>query len=127
MCHVCLNRLGGATAVGLRHPTSTTQSLQGYRSALLPFRRAVIPIFQLSEVDCGFVIWVRAQRFAESVQQQLEQSLTAYIQLLIEIRNAGYQDLLVTSATLPTIMDGQLNGKVSHLRREVKAYDSELI
>jgi hypothetical protein len=113
--------VGGATAVGLRHPTSKTQALKVYRDSLLPYRPNIIPVFQLGEVDCGFVIWVRAQRHGESVRQQLEESLAAYLAFLIEIRDAGYRDLLVTSATLPTILDGQLDGEVAHLRREVLA------
>lgn len=113
--------VGGATAVGLRHPKSKTQALNIYRNSLLPYRHNVVPVFQLGEVDCGFVIWVRAQRHGESVRQQLEESLAAYLSFLIEIRDAGYRNLLVTSAMLPTIIDGQLDGEVANLRREVKA------
>jgi len=113
--------VGGATAVGLRHPTSQTQALQVYRDQLLPCRPDKLPIFQLGEVDCGFVIWVRAQRYGESVSQQLSASLEAYGGFLAEMMAAGYGDIIVTSAMLPTIRDGQLDGEVSHLRREVKA------
>lgn len=118
-CHFTL--VGGATAIGLRHPKSKTQALAVYREVLLPFRPNVIPVFQLGEVDCGFVIWVRAQRYAESVSEQLDQSLRAYVSFLRDIRDAGYGALIVTPAVLPTIRDGQLDGEVSHLRREVQA------
>lgn len=113
--------VGGATAVGLRHPTSKTQALLAYRQELLPFRANTIPIFQLGEVDCGFVIWVRSQRYGETVAMQFEQSLGAYGVFLREIRDAGHANLIVTSATLPTLRDGQLDGEVAHLRREVRA------
>lgn len=112
--------VGGATAVGLRHPTAKTQALVKYRECLLPFRPDVIPVFQLGEVDCGFVIWLRAQRYGESIDQQFEASIHAYRGFLKEVKNAGYSPL-VTSATLPTIRDGDLDGEVSLLRHEVRA------
>lgn len=116
-----VEEVGGATAVGLRHPTSKTQALLRFRECLLPFDPHTVPVFQLGEVDCGFVIWVRAQRHNESVAQQLAESLLAYRNFLLEMRDAGYERLIVTSAMLPTLKDGALDGEVAHLRREVKA------
>lgn len=115
-----VDEVGGATAVGLRHPTSKTQALVRYRECLLPFRPNVTPVFQLGEVDCGFVIWVRAQRYGESVDEQLETSIRAYRGFLNEIKAVGYSPI-VTSATLPTLRDGVLDGQVSLLRHEVRA------
>jgi hypothetical protein len=116
--------VGGATAVGLRHPTSKTQALARFREKLLPWRAGVIPVFQLGEVDCGFVIWLRAQRYGESIEEQTEQSLAAYLGFLLEMRDAGYRELIVTSATPPTIREGDF-GEVAHLRREVTATYAE--
>lgn len=116
-----IEEVGGATAVGLRHPTSKTQALVVYRERLSAFDPCVVPVFQLGEVDCGFVIWVRAQRYGESVQDQLNASLKAYASFLVDIRDQGYRDLVVTSATLPTIRDNQLSGEVALLRAEVAA------
>lgn len=113
--------VGGATAIGLRHPTSQTQALEVYRAELVPHRSAVVPIFQLGEVDCGFVVWLRSRRYGESVDLQVEQSIEAYARFLAELSSKGYRDILVTSAVLPTIRDGQLDGHVAHLRREVEA------
>ena len=44
-----------------------------------------------------------------------------YVAFLSDMAEAGYRDLIVTSATLPTIRDGQLEGEVAHLRRSVTA------
>ncbi|WBQ16845.1 SGNH/GDSL hydrolase family protein [Sphingobium yanoikuyae] len=116
----------GATAVGLRHPKSKTQALQRFRDVLLPFRPDCIPVFQIGEVDCGFVIWVRAQRHGESVQQQLDASLAAYLNFLSEMQSAGYCRQIVTSATLPTIDDNPATmGEVHILRQEVQATQRE--
>lgn len=92
-----------------------------FRSKLADLPASDIPVFQLGEVDCGFVIWVRAQRYGESVQQQLAESLAAYRTFLCSVRDQGFARLIVTSATLPTIYDGQLDGEVAHLRRKVRA------
>ena len=116
-----VEQVGGATAVGLRHPFSQTQALPIFQERLTPLDPQVTPVFQLGEVDCGFVIWVRAQRHGESVLEQLDASLEAYQGFLLWARNFGYRDVVVSSATLPTIRDGQLEGEVSHLRHEVKA------
>src|SRR5208282_5950221 len=67
--------VGGATAVGLRHPKSKTQALLRYHECLQPFRDEVIPVFQLGEVDCGFVIWHRAEKYGEGVERQLNASI----------------------------------------------------
>lgn len=120
-----LEEVGGATAVGLRHPTSKTQALALFRDRLLPFDGDRVPVFQLGEVDCGFLIWSRAQRFGESVSMQLEASLAAYQAFLREVRDNGHHRLIVSSATLPTIRDGQLDGEIALLRREVTASQRE--
>lgn len=114
--------VGGATAVGLRHPTSKTNALQTYRDALRTRVEGVIPVFQLGEVDCGFVIWYRAKKYKEPVHFQLAHSIHAYTDFLMRVRDdMQYPHLLVSSATLPTIKDGQLDGEVAHLRSEVRA------
>jgi hypothetical protein len=113
--------VGGATAVGLRHPTSRTQALVHFRKCLLPYNRKYLPVFQLGEVDTGFLSWLRAQEYGESVHHQIDQSIIAYRNFLREMKNAGYDDLIVTSATPPTIRDGDSRGEVHYLRREVRA------
>lgn len=117
--------IGGATAIGLRHPTSRTQALVEFRRLLLPFNPAIMPIFQLGEVDCGFVAWHRAQQYGESVDAQIAAAIDAYVAFVTEMAEAGYHDLIVTSAILPTIRDGQLEGEVAHLRRTVTATQIE--
>ncbi len=113
--------VGGATAVGLRHPTSKTQALAKFRSVLLPCRRDVIPVFQLGEVDCGFVIWHRAKKYNESINEQLDASIEAYVLFINELRTAGYKTIIVTSAVLPTIGDGGFQGEVALLRKDINA------
>lgn len=116
-----VKKVGGATAVGLRNPNSHTDALAKFRAVLLPARRDCIPIIQLGEVDCGFVIWYRAAKFGESVETQMDESLAAYFSFVDGLRREGYPTIVVTAPILPTIRDGQDWGEVANARREVTA------
>jgi hypothetical protein len=113
--------VGGATAVGLRHPNSITNALNIFREALLPAKPNVIPVIHLGEVDCGFVIWYRAQKHNETIAHQLRESIAAYFAFVDELRANGYSRIVVTGAILPTIRDEQSWGEVANARREVSA------
>lgn len=113
--------IGGATAVGLRNPNSLTNAVKIFTNALLPFNDKKIPVIQLGEVDCGFVIWYRSKKYNESVDTQFKQSIAAYLEFVTHLRNAGYKTIVMTSATLPTILDGYQWGDVANARREVTA------
>lgn len=112
--------VGGATAVGMRNPNSQTQALHVFREALQPRRDDVIPVIHLGEVDCGFVIWYRAQKYAESVETQFAQSIDALADFIDQLL-PDYPLLVLTGATLPTIRDGDSQSIVANLRREVTA------
>jgi len=111
----------GATAVGLRNPNSATNALQTFREALGKLDPGTILVVHLGEVDCGFVIWYRAQKYGEPVQRQVEESLDAYFSFVDDALAAGISRIIVTGATLPTIRDGQNWGDVANARREVTA------
>lgn len=113
--------VGGATAVGLRNPNSFSDALSRFRAEILPVRSDSIPVIQLGEVDCGFVIWYRAAKYGESIEQQMNDSLAAYFAFVDELRHHGYAQLVVTAPVLPTIRDGQDWGEVANARREVTA------
>lgn len=109
----------GATAVGLRNPKSASQALVAFREALQSAAPDSIVIVQLGEVDCGFVIWYRAQKYGESVEQQMRESIDAYFEFIDDARARGFERIIITGATLPTIRDGQDWGEVADARREV--------
>lgn len=114
--------IGGATAVGLRNPnTSQTNAIGHYKDALIPLRTGISPVIHLGEVDCGYLIWYRAQKFDEPVDLQMSQSLQAYFEFVDTLKNAGYPEIVVTGASLPTIRDGTDWGQIQNLRREVTA------
>lgn len=113
--------VGGATASGLANPNSTTNALALFKAALLPVRARTVPVIQLGEVDCGFVIWWRAAKYGEPVADQLNKAVASYFDLVDHLIESGYPTVVVTSATLPTIRDGVRLGEVAHRRREVTA------
>jgi hypothetical protein len=110
----------GATAVGLRNPNSVTNALSEYRyaSAIHPLSTHVL--IHLGEVDCGFVMWWRRQKYKESIEQQVQDSLSAYRCFVSELKNLGFERICITGASLPTIRDGIDFGDVSNKRSEVK-------
>ncbi|CAO3421442.1 hypothetical protein [Azospirillum doebereinerae] len=109
----------GATAVGLRNPESRTQAIACFQKALLPVLPGVVPVIQLGEVDCGFVIWWRAQTHGECVEAQLAASVAAYAAFVDSLLGAGYGRVVVTGAVPPTIRDGQTWGRVARARHAV--------
>ncbi|AWB08114.1 hypothetical protein A6A40_24080 (plasmid) [Azospirillum humicireducens] len=111
----------GATAVGLRNPESHTQAIAHFQKALLPVLPGVMPVIQLGEVDCGFVIWWRAQTLGESVDAQLAASIEAYACFIDTLIDAGYSRVVVTGAVPPTIPDNHRQGAVARARHTVSA------
>lgn len=111
----------GATSIGLRNPESQTHAVVRFKEALLPARPDAIPVIQLGEVDCGFVIWWRTQKHGDCVERQLEESAAAYSTFVDELLAGGYPTLVLTGAVLPTIRDGQTWGQVARARHEVTA------
>ncbi len=111
----------GATAVGLRNPNSKTDAMAQFRAGLLPKPDDAIPVFQLGEVDCGFVIWYRARKYGEAIERQVQQSIAAYFDFVDALVAGGYPHVVVTGAVVPTIRDGLDWGEVANARREVTA------
>ncbi|OYD81040.1 hypothetical protein [Azospirillum brasilense] len=111
----------GATSIGLRNPESQTHAVALFKEALLPALADAIPVIQLGEVDCGFVIWWRAQKHGDCVERQLADSVAACAAFVDDLLDAGYPTLVLTGAVLPTIRDGQSRGKVARARHEVTA------
>jgi len=111
----------GATAVGLRNPNAKTDALKRFSEYLADWPPETIVVIHLGEVDCGFVIWYRAAKYHDSIERQVNESITAYFGFVDSLAARGYRRVIVTGATLPTIADGQYSGEVANARREVTA------
>ncbi len=82
-------------------------------------------LLQLGEVDCGFVIWYYAEKYMVSIDEQLKRTLANYFEFIREIESKGFHNIIVLSAPLPTIVDGQDWGEIANARKEVKASQKE--
>lgn len=113
--------VGGATAQGMVNPNSKTKALLIFKKYLEKINRQSWILIQLGEVDCGFVIWYRAEKYGLTIEKQMETSLTNYFSFLKDLRSKGFKNIVILGAILPTIKDNQDWGKVANLRKEIKA------
>ena len=112
--------LGGATASGVENPNSKTQSRSIFGAWLKRARPWHGVLVQLGEVDCGFVIWYRAERHGISISEQLEMTLDSYAAFIESIGEMSFRRVTVLSAPLPTIGDSPTEwGEVANLRKAV--------
>jgi hypothetical protein len=117
--------VGGATAVGMRNPNAKTNAIGRYREWIGERSRDAIVVMHLGEVDCGFVIWYRAAKYDERVQAQARQSVEAYFEFVDELLGAGFRNIVITGATLPTITDDDQLGEVVEKRSSITATQRE--
>lgn len=113
----------GATNMGLANPHSQTQAMpifMDYLNKVAPKDRVV---FCLGEVDCGFVIWYRADKHGTSVQEQFDLSLNNYFGLIdVYLEKIPPANVIVCSVPLPTISDHHLvKGEVANKRLGISA------
>jgi hypothetical protein len=127
--HFDVYYVSGATAQGAVNPKSKTKALSIFKKRLNkinPNDYDYIAIM-LGEVDCGFVIWYRSEKYSISVEEQLNLSVNNLFEF---IRNEVLlkfkpKQVIVMGSVLPTIRDGQNYGKIARLRSSVKATQLE--
>lgn len=108
----------GATASGLENPNSFTQAAEKFKDFIFKYPKSSEIIFQLGEVDCGILIWLKAKKSNISIDQQIKISLEAYESFLNKLIAKGYKNIVITSATLPTINDTDAIGEIISIRRQ---------
>lgn len=116
----------GATASGLENPNTKTQAYPIFKEALAQAKAksgADTVIVMLGEVDTGFVIWYRAQKYQESVSAMATRAISSYSKFLLEV--AAQARVICISTPLPTIQDGNDWGEIANARREVTATQRE--
>ncbi len=111
----------GATVTGLANPNSQTQAYPIFQEYLQSISTQDDLLFCLGEVDCGFVIWYRAEKYGEDIESQMTLAIQRYSSLIKEALEMGFRHITVCSAPLPTILDGQDWGEVANKRKEVTA------
>lgn len=111
----------GATATGLTNPNSQTNAWQQFKNYLSnEVEKDDFVVFQLGEVDCGFAIWYRAEKYNISIDKQMTMAVENYSALISHSMNVVGKNVIICSAVLPTIKDHKSLGEVANLRKEVK-------
>jgi hypothetical protein len=123
--HFCV--VQGATNMGLANPHSQTKAMPIFLDYLTKIPRGEYAIFCLGEVDCGFVIWYRADKYGTPVREQFDLSLTNYFGLIeTYLSHLAPENVIVCSVPLPTIPDHQLvKGEVANKRLSITATQKE--
>ncbi len=111
----------GATAMGIPNPASKTQAGPIFNEYLKKVSLEDHILTCMGEVDCGFVIWYRSKKYNEPISKQFSLAMSNYTDFLNRLRQEGRRNIIVCSAPLPTIKDGENWGEVASLRNEVKA------
>lgn len=119
----------GATAQGAVNPESKTKALSKFRNKIkrIDSNNYDYIAIMLGEVDCGFVIWYRSEKYSIPVEEQLKLStnnLFEFIQDEVLLKFKPKQ-VVVMGSVLPTIKDGQDWGEIAHLRSSIKATQLE--
>jgi hypothetical protein len=94
----------GGTATGILNPHSKSECLKRLSTRLSYAPRWQQVCIQLGEMDCGHLIWNRAERHGLSVDQQLCLTLDSYTMFIQRVIEEG-RWVLVLSAPLPAIND----------------------
>lgn len=110
----------GATVVGLRNPNSCTNAINIFRDSLENQPIDSYVLIHLGEVDCGFVMWWRAEKHGEPIDMQFQESIVGYKEFLNELLAKGFSRLCIAGASLPTILDGIELGAVANKRSEIR-------
>jgi hypothetical protein len=114
----------GATASGIRNPNSRTEALPRFRRALRWTRPWQTVVAMLGEVDCGYVIWLRAGDGDPT--PALEEAIGRYCEFLAREVAPAARELLVVSAPLPTLPDDASTwGEVARRRADVQRTQAE--
>jgi hypothetical protein len=115
----------GATAQGATNPNSKTKALSIYRKTLKKKKNKNYDYFgiMLGEVDCGFVIWYRAEKYNETIQEQIMLAVGNLEEFLKKDVEKYFPNdkIVVVGATLPTIKDNTDKRFLSGARSEVNA------
>ena len=119
-----VNIISGATAQGAVNPNNKSHSLKIIRNQLKNINRDDYDyvMIMLGEVDCGFVIWYRAEKHNISIDDQLNTSVTNLFKFVNdELYMFNQNNIIILGANLPTIKDNTNKNFLSGARSEVNA------
>jgi hypothetical protein len=115
--------VGGATAQGAVNPNSTTNALSIFKQKLNNIKHDNFKyiIINLGEVDCGFVIWYRKDKYNIGIEDQLKittDNLFNFINLEI-LPHFEFSKIIINGSVLPTIKDNTDKKYLTGARSEI--------
>ena len=121
--HFEVVKVGGATAQGAVNPNSTTNALSIFTQKLNNIKHDNFKyiIINLGEVDCGFVIWYRKNKYNIGIEDQLKittDNLFNFINLEI-LPHFECSKIIINGSVLPTIKDNTDKNYLSGARSEI--------
>lgn len=121
--------VGGATAQGAVNPNNQTNSLVEFKKQLQEVKKENCShiAIMLGEVDCGFVIWVRAKRHNISIDEQLNNSVDNLFRFIEEevLPFFKAEQVILLGSVLPTIKDNTAKKFLKGARSEVENSQQE--
>ncbi len=114
--------VGGATVSGLENPNSKTQALPLFMAKFEQIEPD-ITVLQLGEVDTGFVIWYRAEKYQAPVVEMMDKAISNYKNLIVDLSQKS--QVVCISTPLPTIKDDQTWGEIANARKDIVATQKE--
>lgn len=105
----------GATAYGLGKERSSTNVRSMFEKQLARLKGGGCVLLCLGEVDASFLIWFLAEKKNTSIEVMFAESINRYREFLL-LAKPRVKNLIVCSAPLPTIKDGQKHPKELLLR-----------
>ena len=117
--------VNGATAQGVVNPNSRTDALNHFRKTLKEIKPAEFDyvIINLGEVDCGFVMWFRANKHNISIDEQMTLSTTNLFNFvkdeLLPLFDAS--KIIINGSVFPVITDNTNTKFLCGARKQVTA------
>lgn len=119
-----VNSVRGATAMGITNPNLKTNAMQIFDRLLSKAQKRRSLLFCLGEVDCGFLIWLQANKYQTSELELLDKAINSYTSFILKYKREG-QRVFVLSAPLPTINDNTPQGEIASMRKEIEVSQYE--
>ena len=126
--NLIIRAVGGATTQGLVNPNTKTNALIKFKKSLEDFGKVTSHcIINVGEVDCGFVIWYRQQKYNDSIKNQFNRSLNNYFEFIENNLLNFYprKNIIICGVIPPTIKDNTDKKFLAGARSEVKASQIE--
>lgn len=112
--------VSGATALGITNIHSTSKARELFNRYLKFVRKNHTLLISLGEVDCDFLLWLKAKRDKTTVSFQFDIAIKRYEEFIEDLIDSGYKNIIIYSVPLPTIKKSQKKGFVSDLRKDAK-------